>query len=576
MRFVELKEVPSSREILSVFGGYNGNCRIGAGEFAAMENLCSDHYPLLSSRRKRGVFAQPKNAQGLIARDSLCWVDGSKFVVNGYEVEMNLSEREEDCPKRLVSMGVYVVIFPDKKYINTLDLTDFGNLEAEFTTEGTVTLTPAAADGTLLLPAYRQPEEPQEPENMALWLDTSQQPPALLQWSAGTAMWISVDTTFVKLSAPGIGAAFREGDGVSITGAPEQVAAQCVISCRDTDYLVVSGLLEEALSWEEPITVSRVLPEMDFVIECDNRLWGCRYGPNRQGEIVNEIYASKLGDFKNWSCFQGVTTDSYAMSLGAEGPFTGAIAHMGYPLFFRENCLHKIYGNYPANYRLQTTPCRGVQRGSEESLAIVGEVLYYKSPTGVCGYDGALPVDISMALAGAAYRDAAAGAQGGKYYISMADAEGAYHLFVYDTVRNLWHREDGTHARCFCSCREELYFLDDTGRIIGELGTGTPEEEVAWMAQTGDLGTESPDNKYLSRLTLRLYLAPGATAQLSVRYDEETVWHPLAQLQGGPMGSVTVPAAVRRCDHLRLRLEGTGDMRLYDLTRTLEQGSDVF
>ena len=576
MDFVKLNAVPASREMLSVFGGFNANCRIGGGEFAAMENLTSDHYPLLASRPRRGVYAQPENVQGLIARDSLCWVDGSKFVVNGYEVELGLSQREEDCPKNLVSMGAYVVIFPDKKYINTLDLTEFGNLEAEFTTAGIVTLTPSEADGTPLVPAYRQPEEPQDPANMALWLDTSQQPPALLQWSAGTAMWVSVDSTYVKLSAPGIGAAFREGDGISIAGAPEEVAAQSVVSCRAENYLVVSGLLEEETTWEEPITLSRVLPLMDFVIECDNRLWGCRYGPNREGKIVNEIYASKLGDFRNWNCFQGVSTDSYAMSLGAEGPFTGAITHLGYPLFFRENCLHKIYGNYPANYRLQTTPCRGVQRGSRESLAIVGEVLYYKSPTGVCAYDGSLPVDISQALGSGIYHDAAAGAHRGKYYISMADAGGEYHLFVYDRARNLWHREDGTHARCFCSCREELYFLDGDGRIIAELGTGIPEETVSWMAETGDLGTGSPDNKYLTRLTLRLYLAPGATARLSVRYDEETVWHLLAQLRGGPLGSVTVPVAVRRCDHLRLRLEGTGDMRLYDLCKTMEEGSDVF
>ena len=576
MEFVKLNAVPSSREMLSAFGGYNANCRIGDGEFAAMENLCSDHYPLLASRRKRGVYAQPGNPQGLIARDSLCWVDGSKFVVNGYEVEMGLSEREEDCPKHLVSMGAYVVIFPDKKYINTLDLTEFGRLEAEFTTEGAVTLTPSEADGTPLVPAYRQPEEPQDPANMALWLDTSQQPPALLQWSAGTAMWVSVDATYLRLSAPGIGAAFEEGDGVSIAGAPEEVASRTIVSCRDTDFLVVSGLLEEEMTWEEPITVSRTLPLMDYVIECENRLWGCRYGPNREGKIVNEIYASKLGDFKNWNCFQGVSTDSYCLSLGAEGPFTGAVAHLGYPLFFRENCLHKIYGNYPANYRLQTTPCRGVQRGSEKSLAIVGEVLYYKSSTGVCAYDGALPVDISRNLGSEVYRDAAAGAHRGKYYISMADAGGEYHLFVYDRARNLWHREDGTHARCFCSCREELYFLDGDGRIVAEQGSGRAEEEVSWMAETGDLGGESPDNKYLTRLTLRLYLAPGAEARLSVRYDEEETWHLLARLRGSPLGSVTVPVAVRRCDHLRLRLEGTGDMRLYDLCKTMEEGSDVF
>ena len=421
MHVPTLSALPASRETLSVFEGYHAGCRIRPGEFAAMENMSSDHYPLLATRKKRGVYRHPANAQGLIARDSLCWVDGSKFVVNGYEVEMGLSEREADCPKRMVSIGAYVIIFPDKKYINTLNLTDFGNLEAEFTTEGTVTLTPSTSGGEALLPAYSQPEEPQDPANMSLWLDTSQQPPVLLQWSQGSGTWVSVEKTYLRLSYPGIGAAFREGDGISVTGAPQEVASQCVITARDADYLVVPGLLEGELLWNAPITLSRRLPIMDFVIECENRLWGCRYGPNSQGEIVNEIYASKLGDFKNWYCFQGISTDSYQVSLGAEGPFTGAIQHMGYPLFFRENCLHKIYGSYPASYRLQTTPCRGVQQGSQQSLAIVGETLFYKSPTGVCAYDGALPTEISRPLGPQPFFQAAAGALRGKYYISMAD-----------------------------------------------------------------------------------------------------------------------------------------------------------
>ena len=576
MRYVKLEAPETHRETVSVFGGFNGNCRIGAGEFAAMENFCSDRYPLASTRGKRGLFAQPQNPQGLIARDALCWVDGSKFVVNGYPVELNLSQRPEDCPKRLVSMGAYVVIFPDKKYINTLDYADSGNLEAEFTTSGTVTADPVTGQGEPLIPTYIQPEEPQSPENMALWLDTSQQPPALVQWSAGAGMWVSVEDAYVRLSAPGIGKAFRAGDGVGIQGAPAGVAEQGVIALTGDDFLVLPGLLEGQVTQQTPITVSRTLPDMDYVIECGNRLWGCRYGPNRAGEIVNEIYASKLGDFKNWNCFQGTSTDSYVMSLGAEGRFTGAIQHLGYPLFFRENCLHKVYGNYPANFRLQTTPCRGVEQGSGESLAIVGEVLYYKSPAGVCAYDGALPVEVSRALGPMEYHGAAAGALRGKYYISMEDKAGDAHLFVFDTVRKLWHREDGTRARCFCPCREELFFLDEKGAIWGALGRGTQEADFPWLLETGDLVTEEPDSKYLSRLSLRLSLAPGAVLRLSVRYDEERVWQPLATLRGTPLGTVTVPVPVRRCDHLRLRLEGTGEMRLYDLSKTIQQGSDVF
>lgn len=574
MHFPKLLSPEENREMLTVFRGLNAQSRIAEGELAAMENLTSDRFPLLSSRRKRGTYAWPESCQGMIAKDSLCYVNGSQFVVNGYPVELGLSTREEDCPKQLVSMGAYVVIFPDKKYINTMNLTEYGNLEAEFAGSA-VTFTPCALDGSPLLPAYIQPEEPTEPENMALWLDNATSPGKLLQWSAGSAMWVDVPQTYVKIQCRGIGGAFREGDGVALSGVPEGVASETVILLREDDALVVSGLLPQETQTQS-VSVSRKLPVMDFVIECGNRLWGCRYGPNAAGEIVNEIYASKLGDFRNWRCYQGITTDSYTVSLGADGPFTGAIQHMGYPVFFREGCLHKIYGSYPANFRLQTTPCRGVQRGSGGSLAIVGEVLFYKSPFGVCAYDGALPVEISEDLGTETYSQAVAGSHGGKYYISMADAGGEYHLFVYDRARNLWHREDGTRALAFCSCREELYFLDDAGRICTVLGSGTPEEAVTWMAETGDLGLDSPDHKYLSRLTLRLWLAPDARMKIRVRYDGEEHWQTVADLRGGPLGSVTLPLRVRRCDHLRLRLEGQGDMRLWSLTKTIEQGSDVF
>ena len=53
------------------------------------------------------------------------------------------------------------------------------------------------------------------------------------------------------------------------------------------------------------------------------------------GKAVNEIYASKLGDFKNWNCYAGRSTDSYVATRGSDGPFTGAADYLGSPLFFR-------------------------------------------------------------------------------------------------------------------------------------------------------------------------------------------------------------------------------------------------
>lgn len=575
MRFPELRSPELRREMLDTFLGYNGGERPGAGEFSYMENLSSDDYPLLSPRKKRGIYARPQSGGSMIARDTLCYVDGSRFVIDGYPIEMGLSEGL----KQLVSMGAYVLIFPDGKYISTVNHSDTGRVDAEFTARGEVTFSPAGLDGATQEPNYVQGEAPEEPENMALWMDTSMNPAVLMQWSAGAGMWVPVTESFVKISFPGIGAAFGQYDGVTITGLPESLSTMegsTVIWHRGEDFLLVPGVLARVLTEECTLTVSRKMPQMDFIIESGNRLWGCRYGLDAEGRPVNEIYASKLGDFKNWNCFMGLSSDSYAVSLGADGAFTGAISHMGYPLFFRENCIHKVYGNYPANFRLQTTPCRGVQRGSEKSLAILGEVLYYKSTAGICAYDGAMPAEVSRALGQKRYFGAAAGAFGNKYYISMHDAGGEYHLFVYDGARNLWHREDNTHALAFCACRDELYFLDDSSVIRTVFGSGEEEERVHWAAQTGPLGMESPDNKYLSRISLRLWLEKGARVKISVQYDSGPDWEQAAVLRGTRLGSFTLPLRLRRCDHLRLKLEGWGDARLYSITKTTEAGSDVF
>lgn len=568
MQIPTLKQGNVSRENVTSFGGYHAGARIAEGEFAAMKNCTGDQFPLIATRRKRGAYAAPQKCNGLLAKDSLCWVDGSKFVMNGYETELHLT----DSPKQLVSMGAYVIIFPDKKYINTADLSDSGNLEAEFTSAGTVKFTPVDGDGKPLIPAYTQPEEPEKPENGALWLDTSGAG-ALLQWSAGTGMWVSVDNTLVRISCPNMGVSFRPGDGVQLTGVPAGVETSGVIADCGRDYVTVPGLLEREASLDTPVTVGRYLPLMDMVLECGNRLWGCRYGLNRAGAVVNEIYASKLGDFRNWNCFQGVSTDSYCVSLGADGPFTGAVQHLGYPVFFREDCIHRLYGSTPATFRLQTTPCPGVQQGCSQSLARVGQMLYYKSPTGVCAYDGAVPVTVSQKLGVMPCTRAAAGALGDKYYICFQEEENTGQLWVYDTARGLWHREDDTRVRCFCTCRDDLFFVNGAGQIISVMGRGQPEEEISWMLETGMLGTLTPDSKTLTRLNLRLELAQQATVW--VQYDGDDFWKPVATVYGSAGQCFNLPVAVRRCDRLRLRLEGTGFMRLSCITKTMERGSEV-
>ena len=577
-----------------VFGGYDHNMRIGEESFFDMENMTSDHYPILSPRAGRVLYETAGAPQGLIEKDALCYVDGSAFVMNKNRIEMGLSEDRKDCPKQLISMGAYVIILPDKKYINTADLSDRGSLEANFTTEAPVRFSMCDMEGRDYTPAYCQPEEPAEPENMAYWVDTASQPPVLKQWSQSSALWIGVEHTCVKIASPGIGKPFERYDGVFLKGltgtlteaesgmeiadSSELAALEgtAVILEKEDDHLVISGILSVPRTIRNPLSVSREMPDMDFVIQRGNRLWGCRYGLNTEGRVVNEIYASKLGDFKNWNCFMGLSTDSYVVAVGSDGPFTGAVTHSGYPLFWKENCVHKLYGDIPANFGVQTTLCRGVQRGCHNSLAIVNELLYYKARHGICVYDGSLPMEISQALGEEPYSNAVGGSYGNKYYVCMEDSQGRSHLFVYDTARGLWHREDAFRANALCACENRLYGIEaGTGRIwqlAGPVESGS--ERVRWMIQTGPLGMDLQEKKYICRLLLRMSMEQGAGIQAYIQYDSLPGWEPVGGVRAQRLSSISMPVRPRRCDHFRLRLEGEGQVRIHSLTRFLTQGSD--
>ena len=238
--------------------------------------------------------------------------------------------------------------------------------------------------------------------------------------------------------------------------------------------------------------------------------------------------------------------------------------------------MHKVYGNYPSNYQIQTTTCRGVQKGCERSLATVNEVLYYKARSGVCIYDGSLPTEISSAFGEEAYGNAVAGSLGNKYYISMQDTDRLWHLFVYDAKRGMWHREDDTQATAFCSCNGDLYFIDYADKLIKSVnGSGVSEGDVHWMAETGIIGTDSPDKKYVSRIDVRLSLTVGTRVHFNVQYDSDGGWEHLFTMTGTSLRSFAVTIRPRRCDHLRLRIEGDGEAKIYSICKTIEQGSDM-
>lgn len=622
----QIPEVEKSIRMNTTFGGYNHQEIISDNEMFDTKNLCADLYPAVTTRKKRGITSYDVSGQAAVpltalhGRDQLVMFRGSDVFYNFVKVNgLSVSSDSNMLPKKIVSMGAYVCIWPDKKYFNTIDQSDYGSMERLWSASGTgVGVCLCRGDGTNydMTQITASASAPESPTNGQLWIDQSGDKDVLRQYTASTQEWVEVPTVYTKVSATGIGSGLKEYDTVLFSGleAPESKPAgmsdttwarvqteianlnnNMIVYGAGEGYIVVAGMLSGTVSAlkDQTVRADRKVPDLDFICESNNRLWGCKYGME-DGKVVNEIRACKLGDFRNWSCFMGLSTDSYSASIGTDGVWTGAISQKGYPVFFKENCIHRVSGTQPSSFQITTTMCRGVQRGSWRSLAIVGERIVYKSREEIMAYDGAMPFSISDQLGKVKYSDARAGAVGDKYYISMKSADDHWHLFTYDSEKSIWYREDDFRALYFAAENDELFAIDEVNNTLvsmngssrGEDSNFHIEEDFEWMAEFGISGIEYTANKYgmtradnignqyLSRFDIRIYLEEGSKAELEIMYDSDGEWKKQGEIRGTRMKNMMIPVIPRRCDHLRFRIRGQGEFRMYSIARRMEVGSD--
>ena len=585
-RYPFLRPAAQTRLTTAVFPGLDRRAQPPEGAMAGMSNLSTARFPSLATRSPRGLLRTLTAPQGLAAKDSLVWADGGTLYLNGLPVPgLALSPGE----KQLVGMGAWLCVFPDKLYVNTEDPADCGSMEAFYTSRGAVGYSLCRADGTDFTRVAVGDAEPED-TSWELWLSTAGGTTCAMSYSVSVGAWVEVDTVYTKLrftSQGDIPRLFAEGDGVSIEGAAFQDANGEKILCavggngesgqETDDFIVVVGLLPEPFTQTEgSVTLARRVPELDFVCEAGNRLWGCFYGVSG-GRVLNELYCCALGDFKNWRQYRGLSTDSWTAGVGSDGAWTGAVNYLGCPTFFKEERIHQISISPVGAHTVRETVCRGVQKGSHKSLAVVNETLFYKSRGDVCAWQGGFPRSVSEALGETRLFDAAAGALGGMYYLSARDAEGAWQLLTYDIEKGLWARQDGLHALQFAQSGGELYAIDAaSGGLLALNGrAGEREEDFDWECVSGVQAYEYPDRKTLSRYNIRARLQPGAQAAVYFEYDGSGEWVASGALRHTGLNTAVLPVRPRRCDHLRMKIAGRGGMELMSITRVLELGSDV-
>lgn len=572
MKLPAMSVIKRSTTSVNRFGGLDQRPRPYDNNFAGMKNMTCERLPVMAARRPRMRLRTLRQPGGIFAHERLCWVDGTDFCYDG-AVKGQVTPGD----KQFVRMGAYVLIWPDAVYYNT-HTDEFGSLNRTYSTTGSVSAALCKLGGELY--EYTVSSiAPEEPENGQCWLDKSQTPNVFKIYDAAKKTWKSIQTVYTKITSKGIGVGFKANDAVQLRGFTENTdlnGSFYLVDAAD-DFIIIVALIPEAFSQTRTVTIERSMPEMDFVAEAGNRVWGA-------SNAKHEIYASALGDPTNWNQFLGLASDSYAVTVGTAGDFTGAASHLGNALFFKQEVVHQLMGTKPADFTLASNTCRGVAKGCEKSLVHVNENLLYRAPLDVCMMGmSTLPSTISDMLGKESYTDAVAGALGSRYFMSVMH-NGKRELLVYDTQSGAWCIEDNAPVTHFAELDGELYMLFENGEIWTVNGTAPEniaddtqtEECVEWELETGDIGLDEPYSKYISSLQLHVACSLGSSFSVDVRYDADHVWEELIRLDPINTRSMTVPVIPKRCRTLRLRLRGKGAFELYSITKNIEQGSDVY
>ncbi len=504
-----------NRKEIVAMRGINYSDQIQDGDMTDSLNLSARRYPYITTRKARVKQTSYADATALTAWGKLVAVEGTNLLYDGSVVGTVTAGA-----KQFAVVNTKLVIWPDKVYLdlNTNTVKDMG---ASITGVGAVFTTTKMT----------------------------------IAWQAGGE---AVDLTEI----------FKQGDAITITGCTAQASNNKDIVIKGltaTEITVAENTFTAATETSNEITLERKIPDMDFICESENRLWGC-------SNDAQTLYASSLGDPTNFNVFEGLSTDSYALAVGSEGSFTGCCKLSSSVLFWKETKLHKILGSYPAEYSLYTYDIEGLRSGCHKSLQVINEVLFYMGLHGVYAYSGGTPSLMSANFGNHDFADAVAGNDGDSYYLSVKEGT-KKHLFIYETRAGIWVHEDTICCADFARIGKDLYMLKDDGDVYLTVGS-TDDAAIEWLAQFTPFYETVQGRKIHSKMTLRLELPAGSYVAASVRFDSGP-WRETAKIVGKTDDAVPLRILLDRCDKFEMKLTGKGPCTILSMMREFSVGSEV-
>ena len=326
--------VKNTRDLLRAFGGLNETYGCTEAEYSGGMNFSARDFPALSTRLPRRRLQELAGLNGMYHLNGLLTVCGRDLVYTPDEAPaqpVTVKNAVADSRKTMVGIGTKILIFPDKVAFDTADGSAAPLGAAWEAGSLSVSFAPCDASGNTYEVKDKGTKEPEHPQDGQLFLKLNEPDKpysaenTLEVYSEASGNWTVIPLDYCLVTAEGIGAEFRVWDTVTMTGTGAEQAGQwagldgdrIVYGVTETTlrlradpggehfygrlvhngssavWVSMDGTQREEYFPGEGVKVERRVPDLEYLTECDNRVWGC-------SSSENVIYACKLRDPTNW------------------------------------------------------------------------------------------------------------------------------------------------------------------------------------------------------------------------------------------------------------------------------------
>lgn len=305
-------------------------------------------------------------------------------------------------------------------------------------------------------------------------------------------------------------------------------------------------------------------PDIDYVCVHDNRVFGVK---------GSTIYGCALGNVQDWTTFVDVDGNpseigAYAVDVASPGEFKGCIEYQNHVVALKENYHHELYGQKPSNFTVIDVSRTGAI--SNSSIVEVNSVLYFLNSEGIQRYGGGQAANISSNL-NEIYINGVAGKNGSFLYISVYNGA-EYSLYVFDTLTQLWWREDSLQAVDFTRYGDVLYCLAADGKVY-KFNSGT--EEIEWQFTLTDLSEIGKVNKKNTTIYASIYAEYDTEIEVLISEDRKE-FRRVAAYRYESSVVKNMPISINAVSELKIKIQGNKYAEVYSIQKKVVGGGIVW